>query len=363
MRFLKSIFIFFILIGFSLSASLAETEETFSSAYKKYNQAVEAANFAEALGFAEIAYELGKKKFESGSQEMASLAFNFGLALNRNQEYGKALPFLAEGLEGLKANFGDEHINLLDTYIELGKANIGLFKNSPAKRHFRKAIELVELEYGAENPLLIDINLEIGNFIYRKAQPGAEDYFEHAYLVGNAAFPEGDYCTGIAAFSLGKVYDVKRRKKKAEQFYLETLEIYEKAPPPDLAFVMVAHTFLVQFYSEKGDEDKATEHCVRVGYLRGNVNIDSAQPLYKMRPSYPQSALEDKREGTVLVKYSVGADGKVINTNVEDSSGEAFSKMAIQTIQKWRYAPKIVDGNPVQTDDLQYRIFFRLSEE
>ena len=363
MRVFKFFSLFLILFGFSVSTAFAETGEAFSSVYKKYNQAIALNNYEEALVFAEKAYEMGKEKFKGGSQEMASLAFNLGLVLNQNQEYGRALPFLAEGLEGLKTNFGEDNINLLDSYIELGKANVGLHKTSPAKRYFRKAIELVELEYGAENALLVDINLEIGNFIFRKAQVGAEDFYEHAYLVGKAAFPEGDYRTGIAAFSLGKVYDVKRRKKKAEQFYLEALQIYEKAPPPDLAFVMVAHTFLVQFYSEKGDDEKATEHCVKVGYLRGNADIDSARPLYKMRPTYPQSALEDGKEGTVLIKYSVGADGKVMNTIVQDSSGDAFSKMALRTIQKWRYAPRIVDGNPVQTDELQYRISFRLTEE
>lgn len=364
MRYLRIFSAFLILLGFSVSAGFAQTarsSDDFSDVYKKYQEAVEEGNYSQASNYAQGAYDLGKEKFGEGSSEAATLAYNLGFTLNQLHNFEEALPFLYEGLKGLMAIHGEENIILLDSHMELGKANARLFKQKSSKFNFNRAIKLAEKEYGGEYNFLMDLYLEIGNYLYITNQTDPEDYFEQAYLIGTTHFAEGNYRTGIAAFSLGKIFDSKKRKKKAEQYYLETLQIYEKAPPPSLEFVMVAHTFLVQFYSQKGDDIKATEHCVKVGFLRGDENIDSARPLYKMRPTYPPSALADNQEGTVLIKYSVGPDGKVINPIIEDSSSKAFSKMALETIQQWRYAPRVVDGKPVQTDDLLYRIHFSIS--
>lgn len=348
--------------GFTLGAS-AKDGETFSSVYKEYNQLVGQKRFVVAEEYALKAYELGKKKFGEGAAETFVLAYNVGFVLNQNREYKKAIPYLNEGLEGLKSIHSKEGIELLDSYIELGKANLGVGKDRNAKINFGLGLKTIEAEYGPNAPLAVDVNIEIGNYYLNLADADAVDFYKAAYEAGKEAFPQGDYRTGIAAFSLGKMYQAKKLKKKAEKLFLETLEIYEMAPPPDIEFLMVAHTFLVQLYSEMGDDDRAVEHCVQVGHLRGDVDVDSARPLYKMRPYYPKDAMYDGKEGMVRVEYSVGPDGKVYNPRVMESSSKSFSKMAIETIQQWRYAPKVVDGEPVPTDGLQYIIHFSFAED
>jgi len=65
-----------------------------------------------------------------------------------------------------------------------------------------------------------------------------------------------------------------------------------------------------------------------------------AKIVKQRKPSFPKSELTRGREGWVLVSYSVGSDGSVVDPIIEDSSrSDAFEKSALKAIQKWRYEP------------------------
>lgn len=67
---------------------------------------------------------------------------------------------------------------------------------------------------------------------------------------------------------------------------------------------------------------------------------DESEVFTKPEPEYPQSELERRREGWVLVAYSVGRGGLVDDLFVEDSSGNIkFEEAALNSVRKWRYAP------------------------
>lgn len=67
---------------------------------------------------------------------------------------------------------------------------------------------------------------------------------------------------------------------------------------------------------------------------------DESEVFTKPEPEYPKSELERRREGWVLVAYSVSRGGIIEDLYVRDSSGNSnLDQAALEGVRKWRYAP------------------------
>ncbi len=64
-------------------------------------------------------------------------------------------------------------------------------------------------------------------------------------------------------------------------------------------------------------------------------------------PRYPTAAVQAGADGTVQVRVSVDATGRLTDAQVEQSSGNAdLDASAIDAAHRWRYAPGRRDGEP-----------------
>jgi TonB family protein len=93
--------------------------------------------------------------------------------------------------------------------------------------------------------------------------------------------------------------------------------------------------------------------------------VDSAVPLGKPiewdSPQYPKHALENKQQGTVLLKLTVAKDGKV--KKVEAVSGNPeLAESAIRSARKWLYVPYFVGAKPAEAQTM-VSISFKISED
>jgi protein TonB len=79
---------------------------------------------------------------------------------------------------------------------------------------------------------------------------------------------------------------------------------------------------------------------------------DHAAPVVIANPSppYPDLALREGAEGTVIVRVAIDTEGKVSHAKVMQSSGrDDFDHAAVETIEKrWRYRPAMSWGHPVE---------------
>jgi protein TonB len=67
------------------------------------------------------------------------------------------------------------------------------------------------------------------------------------------------------------------------------------------------------------------------------------------KPEYPSASKRLEEEGTVQLKFLVGADGKVIESAVEKSSGfRRLDEAARAGLSKCQFKPATVDGKPQQ---------------
>jgi len=81
---------------------------------------------------------------------------------------------------------------------------------------------------------------------------------------------------------------------------------------------------------------------------RGQFVIDEdAEPIERREPVYPESALKDKTEGTVLLWVSVNEEGEVPYAWVSEGVREDLNRAALETVQHFKFKPAKVKGKPV----------------
>lgn len=87
-------------------------------------------------------------------------------------------------------------------------------------------------------------------------------------------------------------------------------------------------------------------------------------PLVLVQPDYPRRALLNGVSGHVLVSLSVSAQGLVTDVRVLDATPSGwFESAARAAALKFRYKPRIIDGQAVAVEDVLYRFAFELEED
>lgn len=82
--------------------------------------------------------------------------------------------------------------------------------------------------------------------------------------------------------------------------------------------------------------------------------------MVRVRPVYPPRAIAMNLDGWVLVQFDVNPDGTVANPTVIESSHPVFDKTAIDTVLKFRYKARVVDGVPQATTGLRNLFRFEI---
>lgn len=73
------------------------------------------------------------------------------------------------------------------------------------------------------------------------------------------------------------------------------------------------------------------------------------QPTAKFPPQYPSSLLQKKITGKVLVACVIDASGKIVSTNVRQSSGHReLDQAAITAVTRWKFKPAQKAGRPAK---------------
>ncbi len=86
-------------------------------------------------------------------------------------------------------------------------------------------------------------------------------------------------------------------------------------------------------------------------------------PIVRVAPQYPRRALINDVEGWVIVEFTVTPLGTVTNPHIiaEEPNG-VFSDVAKNAVLKFRYKPRIVNGEPISVSGVRNKITFRLAK-
>jgi TonB family protein len=92
-------------------------------------------------------------------------------------------------------------------------------------------------------------------------------------------------------------------------------------------------------------QDDATKVAPRT--LRVGGGVKPPRAIHSPPPEYPKEARKERREGTVVIKLVVGANGLPRDISVDRPLSPDLDKAAMDAVKKWKFAPGTKDGEPV----------------
>ncbi|WP_417317018.1 TonB family protein [Emcibacter sp.] len=85
-------------------------------------------------------------------------------------------------------------------------------------------------------------------------------------------------------------------------------------------------------------------------------------PIVKVAPVYPRRAAERGIEGYVILEFTVTKNGTVTDIVVVETTSSLFNRAAIKAAEKFKYKPKVVDGEAVDVAGVLHKITFELEK-
>ena len=177
---------------------------------------------------------------------------------------------------------------------------------------------------------------------------------------------------------IGRIVDIVRVKQPNE---VQTKQRKaKKPPPPDQPPPDIPPMNINVSVDQAGFTMAGLDTGAGVDISGGGFGISDGEylPIVKVQPVYPRRALSRGMSGWAIVEFTVSAQGTVRDPIVvsncgwvkgrnsegacEDSPNSVFDSAAIRAALKFKYKPKVIDGNPVETAGVQNRIVFELAE-
>jgi periplasmic protein TonB len=92
-----------------------------------------------------------------------------------------------------------------------------------------------------------------------------------------------------------------------------------------------------------------THAAPRAGSADPATLAASLKAIKTVPPEYPQSALERRVAGSVILSYTVDTKGETRDVQVVQSTPPAtFDRAAVAAVKRWRYQPMLVNGTAVE---------------
>ena len=164
--------------------------------------------------------------------------------------------------------------------------------------------------------------------------------------------------TEVTAYSIKDVVMPDRR--------VETLDIPDPEQPPDL-------TDPPELPQPQVDESVAPVQTTfqrpsidsSIGFSGGIISQNSELiPIVRVNPTYPQRASQRGIQGWVVLEFTIDTEGRTKNAKViANSPSSIFDGAALKAISRWRYRPRVVDGEAQEVDGVQVRLTFTLSKD
>jgi len=101
---------------------------------------------------------------------------------------------------------------------------------------------------------------------------------------------------------------------------------------------------------------------VSVGGIGFGVSDGEYLPIVKVSPVYPARAASRGLEGYAIVEYTVTRAGTTRDIRVIESSSSLFERGCVDAATKFKYKPRIIDGEQVEVPGVRNKCTFELEE-
>ncbi len=95
-----------------------------------------------------------------------------------------------------------------------------------------------------------------------------------------------------------------------------------------------------------------------IGGVGFGVSDGEYLPIVKVAPVYPSRALSRGLEGYCILEFTVTRAGSVTDVMTVECSSSLFERAATQAALKFKYKPRVIDGEPVDVRGVPHKISF-----
>ena len=107
-----------------------------------------------------------------------------------------------------------------------------------------------------------------------------------------------------------------------------------------------------------------TEVGVNVGGIGGfNAAEGEYLPIVKVAPIYPNRALTRGIEGHCIVVYTVTRNGTTKDPKVVECTSSLFANASVKASAKFKYKPRVINGQPIDVPGVMHKITFELEND
>lgn len=102
---------------------------------------------------------------------------------------------------------------------------------------------------------------------------------------------------------------------------------------------------------------------LKVAGIGGFASDGEYLPIVKVQPVYPRRALSRGIEGYVIVEFTVTKNGSVRDPMVVEAQPKnVFDRAAMKAALKFKYKPRVIDGEPVEVPGVRNKITFAIAK-
>ena len=358
----KYLILSFVLVGL---ITLPYQADELMDAYKESTRLMQEGKYAEAIPFAERAYELGIKRYGRLHTTTTTLAMNIGTITLFSGQFEKARPLLRRALKSTETVHGEGSLNLVDPMIRLAQALATTDDEEPKgriERNMKEAAELyntaLTLAKGNLNPLAIaNIELEAA-MVFARSVFGAA----HGLAFANAAYEK---LTRVGAQNVeplaraGLWVGILQARQGETEDAQHTLEQSLNIPNSEQVSVRTKraiHVELVRLFESSDRSAEATPHVRAVSVLTPLAGRELAQisPIYWSHPDWSELGRLPSQEIEVVVEFGIDNDGFIVEPVFVEMVDEKIKEIVLASLQKWRYALPSTSGEVNSIEQVRY---------
>jgi len=359
-----------LLLAAGANAQDEDPERAFADAWQQYAEAKRAVAESkkprlktELVAAAKNVLEAGEQAFAANDERLPLLMLNYGKALLDSGDRTSAREVVGRSVDLTRELHGADSEKMIPMLMSYADSKAEFRNSSVQQKHYRQALRIATKHYGKDSVEYADLLLRAGvQVLERTKTDSGKRYFREAREIYVQRLGDESRQAGMASFYLGKSELAFRNFRIATQHFLNALDGFEGEDALDTQLEMITHAFLVQTYESRGLSDEATEHCLAIGANSMTSPDQDYQPLFRKAPKYPSDMLSRRKEGYVDVRFTVDASGFVRNPVVLYRTDKSFDKATIDAVERFRYAPRFEDGEPVAVADVKTRITFKIEK-
>jgi protein TonB len=156
--------------------------------------------------------------------------------------------------------------------------------------------------------------------------------------------------------------EVEDMQVRQREVTMDDVNDVEPPPPPPQIERQVADAPTEDMSTIAGEIPEFEAPDLGSGDVSFDVSDRDAQPMVRIPPQYPPRAAERGTEGYCLMQFDVTPDGTPTNIVALDCSSSLFERSSVRAVERWRYEPKIQNGNAVWRRGVQTRLDYQLAD-